>query len=448
MMHPAFHQLVCKTSAIVVRSTHIFLSSFRCSQFSSQRPAIRRPTPWVDPSDSEDQQRKFLFREKTRQGSLRYRLCSTKYVRPWVIHSSLLGAPRFCFVSSTRSYQSCLSRPKKSRTSTWIDHFDPEWNPNGQTTRENVAAHCSHVWLRLRYELRSSIHCDGVGTIRSGEIPQRKASSQWPRKKSDLETTGAHRYCPASPRHCNILRLIIRSLIRLDWSSLGPSRYQTCQSARLFWQSNQTSRSGHCSESEHVQVESPPSPSLSSLFLVFRNAPNGTPGFSAPEVVLGPHVGGAINTSKSDVWSWGAVLCRIAYGAGPRCSQTPHGLQYHHPAYVPPPGTPPSRDPLMLDVLKHTLVPIDRRVDVSWLSNHPFTRTWIETLKRIFPFLWMKRTSVMKSLFSFFSLSLSRERCWTDKKTRRSIFLVIRISFDYSVKTTHDKDVEIIRLSH
>ena len=192
-MHPAFQQLVCKISTVIVRSTHIFLSSVRCSQLSTQGSTIRRPTRWIDQSNREDQPRIFSFREKTRQGSLWYCLCSTKYLRSWVIQSPLLYALRSRFVRSRRSYQSRLCQPKKPRGSPRIDHFDPEWNPNGQTTRENVAAHCSHVWFRLRYELGSSIHCDGIGTSRSGKNPKHKVSSQWPRKKSGLETTGAHR---------------------------------------------------------------------------------------------------------------------------------------------------------------------------------------------------------------------------------------------------------------
>ncbi|CAF1347151.1 unnamed protein product [Adineta steineri] len=74
-----------------------------------------------------------------------------------------------------------------------------------------------------------------------------------------------------------------------------------------------------------------------------------------------------LNTSKADVWSWGAVLYRITYLVPPR---------YVHPSHHPPKNVPPSRDANLVDVLRHTLVLDPReRADPIWLSRHPYTTT-------------------------------------------------------------------------
>ncbi|CAF3918519.1 unnamed protein product [Rotaria sp. Silwood2] len=93
---------------------------------------------------------------------------------------------------------------------------------------------------------------------------------------------------------------------------------------------------------------------------------NGTWLYSAPEVRLVPNHHVALNTSKSDVWSWGAVLYRMTYRVPP---------DYKPPCHHPPKNQHKYRDPDLVDILRHTLVldPKDR-VGPSWLARHPYTR--------------------------------------------------------------------------
>ncbi|CAF4412732.1 unnamed protein product, partial [Adineta steineri] len=49
-----------------------------------------------------------------------------------------------------------------------------------------------------------------------------------------------------------------------------------------------------------------------------RVGSNGTWLYSAPEVANVPRNHTMLNTSKADVWSWGAVLYRITYLVPPR----------------------------------------------------------------------------------------------------------------------------------
>ncbi|CAF3439316.1 unnamed protein product [Rotaria sp. Silwood1] len=97
-----------------------------------------------------------------------------------------------------------------------------------------------------------------------------------------------------------------------------------------------------------------------------RVGSNGTWLYSAPEVRLASRDHVALNTSKSDVWSWGAVLYRMTYHIPP---------SYKTPCHHPPKNQHKSRDPDLLDVLRHTLVLDPRkRVGPSWLDGHPYTR--------------------------------------------------------------------------
>jgi len=74
-----------------------------------------------------------------------------------------------------------------------------------------------------------------------------------------------------------------------------------------------------------------------------------------------------LNTSKADAWSWGAVLYRMTYLIPP---------DYTPPCYHPPKNQHASRDPNLIDILRHTLVldPI-QRADPPWLARHPYTTT-------------------------------------------------------------------------
>ncbi|CAF4322987.1 unnamed protein product [Adineta steineri] len=80
---------------------------------------------------------------------------------------------------------------------------------------------------------------------------------------------------------------------------------------------------------------------------MFRIGPNGSQPYSAPEVTLISLRHITINTTKADVWSWGAVLFS-------------HQRQ--------------TRDPHLRDILRNTLV-IDARArpDPSWFLDHPYT---------------------------------------------------------------------------
>ncbi len=102
---------------------------------------------------------------------------------------------------------------------------------------------------------------------------------------------------------------------------------------------------------------------------MFRIGPNGTVPYSAPEVTTVPYIHMTKNSTKADVWSWGAVLYRMTYNVPPDYNYTP-------PCYHPPPNQHPARDPHLLDVLRHTLVinPRERRA-APWLAHHSYTRT-------------------------------------------------------------------------
>ncbi|CAF4273888.1 unnamed protein product, partial [Rotaria socialis] len=98
-----------------------------------------------------------------------------------------------------------------------------------------------------------------------------------------------------------------------------------------------------------------------------RVGSNGTWLYSAPEVTMAPRHHVAVNTSKSDVWSWGAVLYRMTYQEPP---------EYTPPCYRPPKNQHTYRDPQLVDVLRHTLVrDIRERADPPWLTRHPYTGT-------------------------------------------------------------------------
>lgn len=72
-----------------------------------------------------------------------------------------------------------------------------------------------------------------------------------------------------------------------------------------------------------------------------------------------------LNTSKADVWSWGAVLYRMTYSEPPK---------YTRPCFQPPKHLASSKDNNLTDVLRHTLVTDSvERVDPPWLARHPYT---------------------------------------------------------------------------
>lgn len=99
--------------------------------------------------------------------------------------------------------------------------------------------------------------------------------------------------------------------------------------------------------------------------VTFRVGRNGTWAYSAPEVTTASRHHVALNTSKADVWSWGAVLYRMTYQKPP---------DYVPPCYRPPDSQHPSRDPHLVDVLRHTLVrDVRERVEPSWLARHSYT---------------------------------------------------------------------------
>ena len=100
-----------------------------------------------------------------------------------------------------------------------------------------------------------------------------------------------------------------------------------------------------------------------------RKGPNGTYGFSAPEVHLPSYQSSPRCTYKADVWSIGSILYWINYGDSPR---------YHdsRPCYHPPSGIPPCKHPQVIDIFRHTIrMDCRRRPDPKWLSQHPFTRS-------------------------------------------------------------------------
>jgi serine/threonine protein kinase len=110
---------------------------------------------------------------------------------------------------------------------------------------------------------------------------------------------------------------------------------------------------------------------LSSLLvssrLVYSKGSNGTWLYSAPEVTKAAPYQSTMHTSRADSWSWGAVLYRMTYMAPP---------EYDPPCHHPRGRQPATRDPNLIDVLRHTLVIEPReRVEPTWLAQHPYTKT-------------------------------------------------------------------------
>lgn len=92
---------------------------------------------------------------------------------------------------------------------------------------------------------------------------------------------------------------------------------------------------------------------------------NGTWLYSAPEVTTATRHRVAQHTSKADVWSWGAVLYRMTYLKAP---------EYDPPCHHPPHPQSPSRDPQLVDVLRHTLISDPHgRASVGWMARHPYS---------------------------------------------------------------------------
>ena len=72
-------------------------------------------------------------------------------------------------------------------------------------------------------------------------------------------------------------------------------------------------------------------------------------------------------TTRADVWSWGAILYRMTYAVPPDYNRLSRPPSFNPNA---------SSDPLLLDVLHHTLVTDPwKRADVRWLAIHPYTNT-------------------------------------------------------------------------
>ena len=87
--------------------------------------------------------------------------------------------------------------------------------------------------------------------------------------------------------------------------------------------------------------------------------------YSAPEVVGVVSNHRPPHSSVPDAWSWGAVLYRVTYD---------HPPSYDEPCYKPPHSKRPSRDPNVIDLLKHTLVrDPSHRVNGAWLAAHRYS---------------------------------------------------------------------------
>ncbi len=101
---------------------------------------------------------------------------------------------------------------------------------------------------------------------------------------------------------------------------------------------------------------------------IFRRGPNGTFGFSAPEITLIPFNAHAHYTHKADIWSVGSILYWINYGDAPK-------YDHNNNCHQPPSGIPPSTDRNVIDILRHTLrMDPNRRPETNWLVQHPFIR--------------------------------------------------------------------------
>jgi len=92
----------------------------------------------------------------------------------------------------------------------------------------------------------------------------------------------------------------------------------------------------------------------------------GTPGFSAPEIMQDHSDVRKPYGPKADIWSLGAILYYITYGAVPK---------YEPHASRPPPGQLPARDPALVDMLRRTLaLNPHHRADINAVLHHPYTR--------------------------------------------------------------------------
>ncbi len=101
---------------------------------------------------------------------------------------------------------------------------------------------------------------------------------------------------------------------------------------------------------------------------IFRIGPNGTYGFSAPEIHLVPHEASSPCTYKADVWSIGAILYWINYGDSPRYDHRKKNCSH------PPIGIPPCKNRDIIDLFQHTIqMDYHRRPDPAWLIQHRFT---------------------------------------------------------------------------
>jgi serine/threonine protein kinase len=105
--------------------------------------------------------------------------------------------------------------------------------------------------------------------------------------------------------------------------------------------------------------------SICFFIVLYRHEGYGTIPYTAPEIVGAVPYHKSAKSSVPDAWSWGAVLYRVTYDIPPT---------YKEPCYQPPHGKKPSRDPNVVDVLKHTLVSDpSHRVSSTWLAAHRYS---------------------------------------------------------------------------
>jgi serine/threonine protein kinase len=104
-------------------------------------------------------------------------------------------------------------------------------------------------------------------------------------------------------------------------------------------------------------------------FIIFSNGPNGTFGFSAPEVRIIPDGVLPRYTHKADIWSIGAILYWINYRHAPK-------YDYYDNSFRPPSGISSCKDRNVVDILQHTLrMNPHQRSETNWLARHPFIRS-------------------------------------------------------------------------